>query len=59
MGIGVDKLLENKRLEVMANQNYTEIVKQYLISRVSLDRALGGYLFRLLSQQECIQGALE
>ena len=56
MGLGVDKLLENKRLEVVANQNYTESVKQYLVSRVELDRALGGYLFLLLSQQECTQG---
>lgn len=59
MGLGVDKLLENKRMEVVANQNYTESVKQYLVARVELDRALGGYLFRLLTQQECIQGALE
>lgn len=59
MGLGVDKLIENKRLEVVANQNYTESVKQYLVSRVGLDRALGGYLFRLLSQPECIQGVLE
>lgn len=59
MGLGVDKLLENKRMEVVANQNYTESVKQYLVARVEIDRALGGYLFRLLSQRECIQGALE
>jgi cobalt-zinc-cadmium efflux system outer membrane protein len=59
MGLGVDKLLENKRMEVVANKNYTESVKQYLISRVELDRALGGYLFRLLSQRECIQGVSE
>ncbi len=59
MGLGVDKLLENKRLEVVANQNYTESVKQYLIARVDLDRALGGYLFRLLAQMECTQGVAE
>ncbi len=59
MGLGVDKLLENKRMEVVANQNYTESVKQYLVSRVELDRALGGYLFRLLAQRECIQGVVE
>jgi cobalt-zinc-cadmium efflux system outer membrane protein len=57
--LGVNRLLENKRMEVVANQNYTESVKQYLVSRVELDRALGGYLFRLLSQRECIQGVLE
>jgi len=55
MGLGVDKLIENKRQEVVASQNYTESIKQYLIARVGLDRALGGYLFRLLAQKECIQ----
>ena len=59
MGLGVDKLLENKRLEVVANKNYTESIKQYLVARVELDRALGGYLFRLLAQRECIQGVSE
>lgn len=44
MGIGVDKLLENKRLEIVANKNYTESLKKYLVTRVELDRALGGYL---------------
>lgn len=56
MGLGVDKLLENKRQEVVATQNYTESVKQYLVARVELDRALGGYLFKLLAQMDCIQG---
>lgn len=59
MGLGVNKLLENKRLEVVANKNYTESIKQYLVARVKLDRALGGYLFRLLAQRECIQGVSE
>lgn len=59
MGLGVDKLLENKRLEVVANKNYTESIKQYLVARVELDRALGGYLFRLLAQRECTQGVSE
>jgi len=59
MGLGVDKLLENKRMEVVLNKNYTESVKQYLVSRVELDRSLGGHLFCLFSQRECIQGVLE
>lgn len=59
MGLGVDKLLENKRLEVVANKNYTQSIKEYLVARVELDRALGGYLFRLLAQRECIQGVSE
>lgn len=56
MGLGVDKLLENKRQEVVANKNYTESMKKFLMARVELDRALGGYLFKLLSQQECVFG---
>lgn len=44
MGLGIDELLENKRQEVMAVQNYTEMLKMYLVARVELDRALGGYL---------------
>lgn len=59
MGLGVDKLLENKRLEMIANKDYQEIVKQYLISRVNLDRALGGNLFKLLAQTECSREVLE
>lgn len=59
MGLGIDKLLENKRMEVVTNQNYTESIKQYLVARVELDRALGGNLFRLLAQRECIQGISE
>lgn len=53
MGLGIDKLLENKRREVVANLNFTESIKQYLVARVNLDRALGGYLFRLLAQRKC------
>lgn len=49
MGLGLDKLLENKRKEIAALQNYTENVNKYLIARVELDRALGGYLFKLIS----------
>lgn len=47
MGLGVDRLIENKREEVMAHRRYTEGVKKYLMSRVQLDRALGGYLTNL------------
>lgn len=52
MGLGIDKLLETKRLEIVANKNYIENIKKYLIARVELDRALGGYLYKLL-QREC------
>ncbi len=55
MGIGIDKLLENKRIEMRGKHNYSEIVKKYLVARVELDRALGGNLFVLLSKQECLK----
>lgn len=53
MGLGVDNLLKNKLQEVVAIQNYTESVKKYLVAKVDLDRALGGYLFKLLSETQC------
>lgn len=59
MGLGVDKLLENKRQEIIANQNYTESVKKYLVARVALDRALGGCLFKLLDQREYGAGVFQ
>ena len=59
MGLGIDRLIENKRQELEANRNYFEILKDYWVARVQLDKALGGYLFRLLSQDGCIEGATE
>lgn len=59
MGLGVDKLLENKRLQVVAMKSYTESLKKYLVSRVELDRALGGYLFLLLIQTDYCQEVFE
>lgn len=56
MGLGVDKLLKNKQQEMMTNKNFTESVKRYLVARVELDRALGGYLFKILAQRECALG---
>lgn len=59
MGLGIDKLLENKRQEVVATQNYIESLKRYLVARVELDKALGGYLFKLVSDMECRDGAYQ
>lgn len=59
MGLGIDRLLENKRQELEAYHNYIEILKEYWIARVQLDKALGGYLFRLLLQDDCIEGTVE
>ncbi len=59
MGIGIDRLLENKRQELEANRNYFEILKSYWVARVQLDKSLGGYLFRLLAKDCCIEGTTE
>ena len=59
MGLGIDRLIENKRQELEANRNYFEILKDYWVARVQLDKALGGYLFRLLLPDGCIEGATE
>lgn len=55
MGLGVDRLLEAKRVELITNQNYIENIKNYLVSRVKLDRALGGYLYRVMLQEPCAE----
>lgn len=51
MGIGIDRLLENKRLEFAAKKNFTEITEKYLLARVDLDRALGGFLPCVMSDE--------
>lgn len=52
MGLGVDRLLTNKLEEFVVYKNYIESMKKFLVARVELDRALGGYLFKL-TQNEC------
>lgn len=42
MGLGVDQLLENKRQELEAQRSYVDMLKEYWMARVQLDRALGG-----------------
>lgn len=53
MGLGIHTLLENKRQELQAQHGYLEVLKDYWLARVQLDRALGGCLFRLLAQAAC------
>lgn len=59
MGLGVDKLLENKLQELKALETFTEALKKCLVARVNLDRALGGNLFLMLKSNECLQGESE
>lgn len=56
MGLGVDRLIENKRRETETYRNYLAGLRDYWISRVQLDHALGGYLFRLLPQEFTCEG---
>lgn len=56
MGLGVDRLLVNKRRETEASRNYLAGLRDYWITRVKLDHALGGYLFRLLPQEFTCEG---
>ena len=41
MGLGVDRLLENKRQELEVFRNYLDTLKDYWLARVQLDKALG------------------
>lgn len=65
MGLGVDRLLENKRQELQAYSNYILSLRDYWIARVQLDRALGGKLYKIFSHENepapwyCKEGAVE
>lgn len=65
MGLGVDRLLENKRQELQATSNYILSLRDYWIARVQLDRALGGKLYKVFSYENepapwyCKEGAVE
>ncbi len=48
--------LGNKRREIETYRNYLSSLRDYWISRVQLDHALGGYLFRLLPQEFTNEG---
>jgi cobalt-zinc-cadmium efflux system outer membrane protein len=49
MGLGIDRLLENKRQELQAYSNYILSLRNYWMARVQLDRALGGKLYKIFS----------
>lgn len=59
MGLGVDRLLENKRQQFQAYSNYIMSLRNYWMARVQLDRALGGKLYLVLSQLDCEINAYE
>jgi cobalt-zinc-cadmium efflux system outer membrane protein len=52
MGAGISTLLENKQSEILTLYNYTEAIKQYLLSKVELDKALGGQLSEALTSDQ-------
>jgi cobalt-zinc-cadmium efflux system outer membrane protein len=65
MGLGIDRLLENKRQELQAYSNYILSLRNYWMARVQLDRALGGKLYKVFSYEDepdpwyCNEGAVE
>ena len=65
MGLGVDRLLENKRQELQAYSNYILSLRNYWMARVQLDRALGGKLYKVFSYENepipwyCNEGVVE
>lgn len=65
MGLGVDHLLENKRQELQAYNNYIMSLRDYWKARVQLDKALGGKLYKIFSYEKeslpwyCQEGAVE
>lgn len=65
MGLGIDRLLENKRQELQAYSNYILSLRNYWMARVQLDRALGGKLYKIFSYENepapwyCHEGAVE
>ena len=65
MGIGIDRLLENKRQELQVYSHYILSLRNYWIARVQLDRALGGKLHKVFTYenepfpQYCKEGIVE
>ncbi len=56
MGLGIDRLLESKRQEVITFKNYIESKMKYLVAQVELDRAMGGYLYLLMEGEDLCSG---
>jgi len=52
MGLGIDRLLENKRQELQSYKNYILSVRHYWLARVQLDQALGGKLYKVYFLEE-------
>jgi cobalt-zinc-cadmium efflux system outer membrane protein len=62
MGVGVNRLLDNKRLELQTYNNYILSLRNYWITRVELDRALGGKLYMIFPYENsciCQEGVSE
>lgn len=52
MGLGVNRLLENKRQEQQAYKHYMGFLRNFWLARVQLDRALGGKLYKIYCAEE-------
>jgi cobalt-zinc-cadmium efflux system outer membrane protein len=53
MGLGIERLLDNKRLELQMSVNYATALRNYWLARVQMDRALGGKLYVVLKKMQC------
>lgn len=52
MGLGVDRLLDNKQQEQLAYKNYIASMRNFWMARVQLDRALGGKLYKIYCEEQ-------
>jgi cobalt-zinc-cadmium efflux system outer membrane protein len=51
MDLGVFRMIDAKRHELAIRRQYLDMLKDYSVAQVQLDRALGGNLHRLISQE--------
>lgn len=51
MGLGIDGLLASKLQEQQARKNYTASLRNFWLARVQLDRALGGKLYKIYTEE--------
>ncbi len=51
MGLGIDQLLESKEHELEVQRKFVMAIREYWLARVQLDRALGGNLHKIYSDE--------
>lgn len=48
MGLGIDKLLNSKLMQLEIDRSYLQTIKDFWIAKIDLDKSLGGYYPRLI-----------